>query len=231
MAYLCETGKAHQLELLRSFNKNIYKLRRYVYTFVDCDAIGEKKFWLLAFHISEKTNLQKKLCSKYLWKIKNKRTTSSKDSKMSMLGWWIVHTIVRPVFTIFLTVLITMAAALASKPDVGSSMNTIEGLATSSTAIVNLFRCSVDKPSTPGRPTNAPLSGVSSTSSITSSTKACKIPYSNQIVPKSHKNYKIQFIFTRWISKVTSDGNRSQAENRSDSRTVKQGEWISVCSQ
>ena len=113
----------------------------------------------------------------------------------------------------------------------GSSMNTIEGLATSSTAIVNLFRCSVDKPSTPGRPTNAPLSGVSSTSSITSSTKACKIPYSNQIVPKSHKNYKIQFIFTRWISKVTSDGNRSQAENRSDSRTVKQGEWMSVCSQ
>ncbi|KAK3018923.1 hypothetical protein RJ639_003520 [Escallonia herrerae] len=39
-----------------------------------------------------------------------------------------------------------MAAALASRPEVGSSMNMIEGLATSSTAIVNLFLCSVDRP-------------------------------------------------------------------------------------
>jgi hypothetical protein len=65
-----------------------------------------------------------------------------------------------------------MAADLASNPDVGSSMNTIEGFATSSTAIVNLLRCSVDKPFTPGRPTRAPLKGFNSTSSITSSTKA-----------------------------------------------------------
>ncbi|KAK6789427.1 hypothetical protein RDI58_013226 [Solanum bulbocastanum] len=70
------------------------------------------------------------------------------------------------------TVLITIAAALASNPDVGSSMNTIEGLATSSTAIVSRFLCSVDSPSTPGKPTKAPLSGLSSTSSITSSTNA-----------------------------------------------------------
>ena len=193
--------------------------------------IGENKFWLLTFSISEKNNLQKKLCPKIFIGKKKTTPTSSKDSKMSMLGWWIVHTIVRPVFTIFLTVLITIAAALASNPDVGSSMNTIEGLATSSTAIVNLFRCSVDKPSTPGRPTNPPLSGVSSTSSITSSTKAWKIPSSNHIVLKTYKNQKTHFIFTRWVSKLTSDGNRSQAENRSDSRTVKQGEWISVCSQ
>jgi hypothetical protein len=65
-----------------------------------------------------------------------------------------------------------MAADLASNPDVGSSMKIIEGFATSSTAIVNLLRCSVDRPFTPGRPTRAPLKGFSSTRSITSSTKA-----------------------------------------------------------
>ena len=86
---------------------------------------------------------------------------------MSMLGWCIVHTIVRPVFTIFLTVLITIAADLASNPVVGSSIKTIDGFATNSTAMVNLFLCSVDKPSTPGRPINAPLREVSPTSSIT----------------------------------------------------------------
>nr|GMD48967.1 transmembrane protein, putative [Ipomoea batatas] len=53
--------------------------------------------------------------------------TSSNDSKISMLGWWIVQTIVLPVSTMFLTVLITIAAALASSPDVGSSMKTIKG--------------------------------------------------------------------------------------------------------
>ena len=44
------------------------------------------------------------------------RSSSSKASKMSMLGWWMVHTMVLPVLTIFLTALMTMAAALASKP-------------------------------------------------------------------------------------------------------------------
>ena len=43
-------------------------------------------------------------------------SSSSKDSKMSMLGWWMVHTMVLPVFTMLRTVRITMAAALASKP-------------------------------------------------------------------------------------------------------------------
>ena len=42
-------------------------------------------------------------------------------SKMSMEGWWMVQTTVRPVLTVFRTVRITMAAALASRPDVGSS--------------------------------------------------------------------------------------------------------------
>ncbi|KAF4372423.1 hypothetical protein F8388_027096 [Cannabis sativa] len=64
-------------------------------------------------------------------------------------------------------------AALASNPEVGSSMNTIEGFATSSTAMVNLFRCSVERPLTPGNPTSACLSGESSTSSITSSMNNC----------------------------------------------------------
>ncbi|MCD7462128.1 hypothetical protein HAX54_047829 [Datura stramonium] len=60
-----------------------------------------------------------------------------------------------------------MAAALASNP-AGSSMKMIEGQATSSTAMVSLLRCSVDRPLTPGNPTKADLNGVSSTSSITS---------------------------------------------------------------
>nr|GLL36388.1 hypothetical protein AXF42_Ash020690 [Ipomoea trifida] len=38
-----------------------------------------------------------------------------------------VHTTVLPVSTVFLTVRITIAAALASSPDVGSSMNIIDG--------------------------------------------------------------------------------------------------------
>jgi len=43
-------------------------------------------------------------------------SSSSKDSKMSMLGWWMVHTMVLPVLTMLRTVRITMAAALASRP-------------------------------------------------------------------------------------------------------------------
>ncbi|KAL0837454.1 hypothetical protein Bca101_089344 [Brassica carinata] len=53
-----------------------------------------------------------------------------------MLGWWIVQTTVLPVSTVFLTVLITMAAALESSPEVGSSMKIMDGFATSSTAII-----------------------------------------------------------------------------------------------
>jgi hypothetical protein len=49
-----------------------------------------------------------------------------------------VQTTVLPVSTVFLTVRITIAAALASNPDVGSSMKIMDGLATNSTAIVNL---------------------------------------------------------------------------------------------
>ncbi len=99
--------------------------------------------------------------------------TSSNASKMSILGWWMVHTTVLPVSTVLRTVRITIAAALASNPEVGSSMNMMEGLATSSTATVSRFLCSVDSPETPGRPTRANLKGVSSTNSITSSTNAC----------------------------------------------------------
>ncbi len=43
-------------------------------------------------------------------------------SKMSMAGWWMVHAMVRPVFTILRTTRITIAAARASSPDVGSSL-------------------------------------------------------------------------------------------------------------
>ncbi|KAK8948632.1 hypothetical protein KSP39_PZI006263 [Platanthera zijinensis] len=53
-------------------------------------------------------------------------------------------------------------------------MNTIEGLATRSTAMVNLFRCSIVNPFTPGNPTNAFFSGVNSVSSMISSMNTCK---------------------------------------------------------
>ncbi|KAF7820257.1 Coatomer subunit beta-1 [Senna tora] len=71
-------------------------------------------------------------------------------------------TTVRPVSTVFRTVRITIAAARASRPDVGSSIKIMEGLATNSTAMVNLFLCSVDKPSIPGRPTRKFLIGCES---------------------------------------------------------------------
>lgn len=46
---------------------------------------------------------------------------TAQTSKMSMEGWWMVQTTVRPVLTVLRTVRITMAAALASSPLVGSS--------------------------------------------------------------------------------------------------------------
>lgn len=92
---------------------------------------------------------------------------------MSILGWWIVQTVVLPVATTFFTARMTMAAALASKPDVGSSMNIMEGLETSSTAMVSLFRCSVERPLRPGMPTNESLIPSSSIVWITSSANFC----------------------------------------------------------
>lgn len=59
-----------------------------------------------------------------------------------------------------------------STPEVGSSMKTMEGFATSSTAMVNRFRCSTDKPSTPGLPTTAPAKDLNSTRSITCAMQA-----------------------------------------------------------
>lgn len=38
-------------------------------------------------------------------------------SKMSMEGWWMVQTTVRPVLTVLRTVRITIAAARASRPE------------------------------------------------------------------------------------------------------------------
>lgn len=50
-------------------------------------------------------------------------------------------------------------------PLVGSSMNTMAGFATSSTAMERRLRCSTDSPLTPGRPTRPFRSSTSSTSS------------------------------------------------------------------
>ncbi len=50
-------------------------------------------------------------------------SSSSKASKMSMDGWWMVHTTVRPVSTVLRTVRITMAAARASRPAVSIAVS------------------------------------------------------------------------------------------------------------
>ena len=50
---------------------------------------------------------------------------------------------------------------------VGSSMKMMEGLATSSTAMVRRLRCSTLSPVLPGMPTSEFRSGVSSTRPIT----------------------------------------------------------------
>lgn len=55
-------------------------------------------------------------------------------------------------------------------PVVGSSKSKTDGLATNSTAIVNLFLCSPVSPSMPGIPTKAPCSRLSCISSNASST-------------------------------------------------------------
>ena len=83
-----------------------------------------------------------------------------------------VQTTVLPVSTTFFTALITIAAALASKPEVGSSINMMDGLATSSTAMVSLLRCSIDNPLTPGMPTKESLISSSSIVSSTSFKKS-----------------------------------------------------------
>ncbi len=85
-----------------------------------------------------------------------------------------VHTTVRPVSTVLRTVRMTMAAARASSPLVGSSINITDGFATSSTAIVRRLHCSVESPVSPGSPTKLSRIAFSSTNSITSSTNLCK---------------------------------------------------------
>ena len=44
------------------------------------------------------------------------RQDAAGTSKMSMEGWWMVHTTVRPVSTVLRTARITIAAARASRP-------------------------------------------------------------------------------------------------------------------
>jgi len=115
-----------------------------------------------------------------------------------MLGWCIVQTTVLPVSTVFLTVRITIAAARASSPEVGSSMKMIDGFATSSTAMVSLFLCSVDRPFTPGSPTKASLNGLSSTSSITSSTKICTHKGKQLSTKKYPLKVEMTTVFWNW---------------------------------
>ena len=54
------------------------------------------------------------------------------------------------------------------------SMNTMDGLATSSTAMVSLLRCSTDKPEAPGMPIWALRMPASSTRASTCSAVQCR---------------------------------------------------------
>jgi hypothetical protein len=136
---------------------------------------------------------------------------------MAALGWWIVHTTVRPDLATFCSTRMTMAAARASSPDVGSSANTIEGLATSSTPSVTRLFCSIDSRAhswscalVSCRPAEgegqATSRSLSSSSSSVSSTKF------------------------RFCSRVVDEGSRSSAENSSASRIVDVGTCTPNCS-
>ena len=120
-------------------------------------------------------------------------------------GWWIVHTTVRPVATMFFTARITTDAARESSPDVGSSMKMIAGLATSSTPIVSRFACSVERPA-PLYPIMECAIGSISRSSMISRTNASL------------------------VLAETDRSSRKWHEKRRASITVAVGEWMSVCS-
>lgn len=93
-----------------------------------------------------------------------KLITSSNTSIVSMLGYWMVYTTILFVWTIFFTAHMMTAIALASRPEVGSSMDIMDGLETSFTAIVSRFFCSFDIPLVPRIPTKASLISWSSIS-------------------------------------------------------------------
>lgn len=65
----------------------------------------------------------------------------SNNSKISALGWWIVHTIVRPWFDNCFKRLMHWNDIDESNPVVGSSKNITGGLLTSSNAIASRFLC------------------------------------------------------------------------------------------
>ena len=65
-----------------------------------------------------------------------------------------------------------MHADVFHLPEVGSSMKMTDGLAHSSTPMVNRFLCSTDSPLCPGTPTSAPANGPNSISSVTYSNAA-----------------------------------------------------------
>lgn len=56
-----------------------------------------------------------------------RRRRLSKRPKTSDDGWWMVQIIDRPFFAIFLMIFTRFSAMYASKPDVGSSQNIIDG--------------------------------------------------------------------------------------------------------
>lgn len=109
-----------------------------------------------------------------------------------------VQTTVLSVSTTFLTLLMTTAAALASKPVVGSSTKMMEGLATSSMAMVSRLRCSVDGPLTPGMPTKAsftkPSSTVSRTSATNSYAKSENNSFNSKVILRASPNALLYFI-------------------------------------
>lgn len=100
----------------------------------------------------------------------------------------------------------TVSAAEASRPDVGSSRKRMDGLATSSTPIVTRLRASGGSP--PGVSTEPMIASPRSLS-----------PSRSRVLNTASSLFCLSAPSAR----------RKRAENRSDSRTVARGAWISVC--
>ena len=128
--------------------------------------------WFYNFTYPYNFKFFKKIKKKYLikcFKYVNTRLVDGTNNCSSCINY-IIHS------------RITIAVAFESKPIVGSSMKIIDGLETSSTAIVSLLRYSFDRPLMPGTPTKA---------SFTSSSMVSKTTFTNSCMTCHSSFHKI----------------------------------------
>ena len=76
-------------------------------------------------------------------------------------------------------------------------MKMMEGLATSSTAMVSRFRCSTERPEAPGSPTSVPRNDVSSIKAIT-----CVASQSDTLILRQEEQLGGESIAADFISKT-----------------------------